>query len=263
MDLGLKGRVALVAGASKGLGRAVAAVLAQEGASVAINARSPEALTATAKILSEESGQTVIPLPGDLSDPTAAQGLVDRTVAELGGLDILITNAGGPPPGGFDDFKAEAYEKALQLNLMSAVRLTLAAVPEMRKKGWGRVVAITSISVKQPVPGLLLSNMARPGVVGFIKSISQELAPQGILCNVAAPGYIATERVETLLADKAEKSGATIDEVRSGITGNIPMGRIGEPTEFANAVVFLASEAASYVSGHTFQIDGGYIQGLL
>lgn len=204
-----------------------------------------------------------MPFAADLTEPGAAEALIARTVESFGRLDILITNAGGPPPGGVDDFVAQAYEDALQLNLMSAVRLTLAAIPEMRKLGWGRVVAITSISVKQPVPGLLLSNMARPGVVGFIKSISQELAPEGILCNVAAPGYIATERVESLIQSQAERRGVSAPEVEEGITRNIPMGRIGQPHEFARAVAFLASDAASYVSGHTFQVDGGYVQGLL
>ena len=263
MDLGLGGRVALVTGASKGLGRAVAEVFAEEGASVAVNARNVEALATTAQEIQESSGQKVVAIPGDLTEPGSCERVIEETVSEFGRLDVLFTNAGGPPPGGVDDFDAEAYEAALQLNLMSAVRLTLGAIPHMREQGWGRIVAITSVSVKQPVPGLLLSNMARPGVVGFIKSISQELAKENILCNVAAPGYIETERVENLLAAKAEASGSDVAAVRAGITSAIPMGRIGRPREFANGVAFLASEAASYVSGHTFQIDGGYIQGLL
>ena len=263
MDLGLEGRAALVTGASKGLGRAVAIELAREGAEVAINSRSAEALDAAADAIKAETGKDVLPLPGNVSQPEVCEQIVARAVERFGRLDILVANAGGPPPGGVDDFGPEAYREALELNLMSTVQLTLAALPEMRKNGWGRIVAITSVAVKQPVPGLLLSNMARPGVVGFIKTISRELAAENILCNVAAPGYIATDRVHSLLSSRAESSGKTVDEVEQGITQNIPMGRIGDPAEFAKAVTFLASEAASYITGHTMQIDGGLVQGLL
>ncbi|NNM32560.1 MAG: SDR family oxidoreductase [Gemmatimonadetes bacterium] len=263
MDLGLNGRVALVTGASKGLGRAVATELAREGADVAINSRSAEALAEAAAAIEAETGKAVLVVPGDVSQAQVCTDIVARTVDHFGRLDILVPNAGGPPPGGVDDFGPQAYREALELNLMSTVQLTLAALPEMRKNGWGRVVAITSVAVKQPVAGLLLSNMARPGVVGFIKTISRELAPENILCNVAAPGYIATDRVTSLLSSRAESSGDTVEEVERGITQNIPMGRIGDPSEFAKAVTFLASDAASYVTGHTMQIDGGLVQGLL
>ena len=188
---------------------------------------------------------------------------MDRAVGELGRLDILVANAGGPPPGGVDDFDAAAYRSALEVNLMSTIQLTLAALPAMRRQGWGRVIAITSVSVKQPVKGLILSNTARPGVVGFIKTISQDLADEGILCNVVAPGFIRTARVEALLASQAEARGISREAVLKGITADIPAGRIGEPAEFANAVAFLASEAASYITGHTIQVDGGLVQGLL
>ncbi|MGI9625842.1 MAG: SDR family oxidoreductase [Longimicrobiales bacterium] len=250
-------------GASKGLGRAVATELAREGANVAINSRNAEALTVVADAIAKETGREVIVCEGDVSDPEVCTAVVAKTAKAFGRLDVLIANAGGPPPGGVDDFGPEAYREALELNLMSTVQLTLAALPEMRKGGWGRVVAITSVSVKQPVAGLLLSNMARPGVVGFIKTISRELAPEGILCNVAAPGYIATDRVQSLLESRAEAADSTVDDVRKGITANIPMGRIGQPEEFAKAVTFLASDAASYVTGHTMQIDGGLVQSLL
>jgi len=189
--------------------------------------------------------------------------LVERAASEFGRLDILVANAGGPPPGGVDDFTPEAYRKAVDLNLMSTVQLTLAALPEMRRNGWGRIVAITSVAVKQPVRNLLLSNTARPGVVGFIKTISRDLAAEGILCNVAAPGFIHTARVESLLATQAEVHGTTREAALEAIAADIPAGRIGKPEEFANGVVFLASEAASYITGHTMQIDGGLVQGLL
>lgn len=263
MDLGLQNRVALVAGASKGLGRAVAERLAMEGADVLINSRSTGPLDATAREIARTTGRTVVAAAGDVSDPELCQGLVDRAVGELGRLDILVANAGGPPPGGVDDFDAAAYRSALEVNLMSTIQLTLAALPAMRRQGWGRVIAITSVSVKQPVKGLILSNTARPGVVGFIKTISQDLADEGILCNVVAPGFIRTARVEALLASQAEARGISREAVLKGITADIPAGRIGEPAEFANAVAFLASEAASYITGHTIQVDGGLVQGLL
>ena len=263
MDLGLKDRAALVTGASKGLGRAVAERLAREGANVVINSRSPEALEATAAEIARDSGRSVVPVAGDVADEAFCARLVERAASEFGRLDILVANAGGPPPGGVDDFTPEAYRKAVDLNLLSTVQLTLAALPEMRRNRWGRIVAITSVAVKQPVRNLLLSNTARPGVVGFIKTISRDMAAEGILCNVAAPGFIHTARVESLLATQAEARGTTREAALEAIAADIPAGRIGKPEEFANGVVFLASEAASYITGHTMQIDGGLVQGLL
>ena len=263
MDLGLKDRAALVTGASKGLGRAVAERLAMEGADVVVNSRSAGALEATAAEIARASGRTVLSVAGDVADEAFCAHLVERAASGLGRLDILVANAGGPPPGGVDDFTPEAYRKAVDLNLLSTVQLTLAALPEMRRNGWGRIVAITSVAVKQPVQNLLLSNTARPGVVGFIKTISRDLAAEGILCNVAAPGFIHTARVESLLATQAEARGTSREAVLEAIAADIPAGRIGRPEEFANGVVFLASEAASYITGHTMQIDGGLVQGLL
>ncbi len=263
MDLGLKDRAALVTGASRGLGRAVAERLAREGADVVINSRSPDALAAAAREIAGETGRRIVAMAGDVADEAFCSALAQRSVAEFGRLDVLIANAGGPPPGGVDDFDPEAYRAALDLNLMSTVQLTLAALPHMRANGWGRIVAITSVAVKQPVRGLILSNTARPGVVGFIKTISRDLAAEGILCNVAAPGFIHTARVESLVAAQAEARGATREAVLEGIAADIPAGRLGRPEEFADAVVFLASEPASYVTGHTLQIDGGLVQGLL
>lgn len=263
MDLGLHNRAALVAGASRGLGRAVAERLAREGADIVINSRSAGPLGAAADEIARKAGRRVVAAAGDVSDPEVCAALVERALGEFGRLDILVANAGGPPPGGVDDFGAAAYRDALDVNLMSTVQLTLAALPAMRKNGWGRIIAVTSVSVKQPIKGLLLSNTARPGVVGFIKTISQELAAEGILCNVAAPGFIRTARVESLLASHAEAHGTTREDVLEGITSDIPAGRIGNPSEFANVVAFLASEAASYVTGHTMQVDGGLVQGLL
>jgi len=237
--------------------------MARRGADIAVHYRShgDEAEEVAAEVRS--LGRRAIVLQADVSDRQQDRELVSATVEQLGRLDILVANAGGPPPGGVDDFAPAAYRRALDLNLMSTVQLTLAALPAMRRNGWGRIVAITSVAVKQPVKGLLLSNTARPGVVGFIKTISRDLAAEGILCNVAAPGFIHTARVESLFEAQAEVRGTTRDVVLKGITADIPAGRIGSPAEFANAVVFLASEAASYITGHTLQIDGGMVQGLL
>ena len=263
MDLGLKDRVALVAGASTGLGRAVAERLAAEGADVVVNSRSADTLAETARAIARQTGRTIVPAAGDVSGPEECEALVARAVAEFGRLDILVANAGGPPPGGVDDFEPAAYRDALQVNLMSTVQLTLAALPAMRRNRWGRIVAITSVSVKQPIDGLLLSNVARPGVVGFIKTISRDLAAEGILCNVVAPGYIHTARVDSLVAEQAKARGTSPEVVLEGMTANIPAGRIGRPSEFANAVAFLVSDAASYITGHTLQVDGGLVKGLL
>lgn len=252
-----------MAGASRGLGRAVAERLALEGADVVINSRSAGPLGVAADEIAQNAGCRVVAAAGDVSNPEVCAALVERALGEFGRLDILVANAGGPPPGGVDDFGAAAYRDALEVNLMSTVQLTLAALPAMRKNGWGRIIAVTSVSVKQPIKGLLLSNTARPGVVGFIKTISQDLAAEGILCNVVAPGFIRTARVESLLASQAEARGTTREDILEGITANIPAGRIGKPSEFANVVAFLASEAASYVTGHTMQVDGGLVQGLL
>lgn len=263
MNLGLEDRVALVTGASTGLGRAIAERLATEGAHVVVNARSTDTLASAASRIARATNRSIVPVSGDVSSPPFCKAIVERALSEFGRLDILVANAGGPPPGGVDDFEPAAYRDALEVNLMSTVQLTLAALPAMRENRWGRIIALTSVSVKQPIKGLLLSNTARPGVVGFIKTISQDLAAEGILCNVVAPGYIHTARVESLLAAQADARGTTREAVLEGITAQIPAGRIGRPSEFANAVAFLASDAASYITGHTLQVDGGLVQGLL
>ncbi len=264
MDLGLEGRVALVTGASRGLGRACARGLAEEGAALVVNARGAERLERTARELGRETGVEVLPVAADVTDPDAPDRLVEAAVERFGRLDVLVANAGGPPAGGFDDIDEVAtYRDALELSLLGTIRLIRAAVPAMRARGWGRIVALTSVSVKEPIDGLLLSNTARPGVVGFVKTLSRELAPEGVNLNVVAPGYMATERVEELARETAERRGVEPSEVRAGWTADIPAGRIGEPRELGDAVAFLCSERASFVTGQTLAVDGGYVRGLL
>ncbi|MFN2570712.1 MAG: SDR family NAD(P)-dependent oxidoreductase [Gemmatimonadales bacterium] len=236
MKLGLEGRVALVCGGTRGIGHAVATALKEEGARVAVNARSNA------------------PFPADVSNPTQATALVQRVAAELGRLDILFCNAGGPPAAPFMDQPAEAWQRAIELNLLSTVHLARAAVPIMRKAGWGRVICLVSVAAKQPLPGLILSTTARAGVLGFAKALSDEVAKDGITVNSVNPGFIATERIEELTRARPEMIKQRMAET--------PMGRIGTPEELAAAVVFLASERASYITGAVLQVDGGFTRSI-
>ena len=263
MDLGLRGRVAVVAGASTGLGRAIARALATEGARVAIAARNQERLEATARDLASITGGEVMAVPTDVTDPEQVQALVDRTVERWGGLHVMVANAGGPPSTHFDDTPASLLEEALRLNLLSTVHLAHAAVPHMKAAGWGRFIALTSVSVKQPMRGLILSNTARAGVVGWVKTMANELGVHGITCNVVAPGYFQTGRVEELNRTRAEREGRPTAELMAETESRIPMRRMGNPAEMGDVVAFLASERASYITGATLQVDGGFVQGLL
>lgn len=238
MDLGLTGRVALVCGSTRGLGRAVAKALAAEGARVAIN------------------GRTNAPFPADVSVPEQATALVHRVAEEFGGgrLDILFCNAGGPPAGRFEDQPADAWQRAIELNLLSTVHLARAAIPIMRKAKWGRVICLASVAAKQPLPGLILSTTARAGVLGFAKALADEVAPDGITVNSVCPGFIATERIDELTKSRP-------DMMKQMIAG-IPMGRIGKPEELAAAATFLASETASYITGAVIQVDGGFTRSI-
>jgi 3-oxoacyl-[acyl-carrier protein] reductase len=262
MDLGLYDSVALVTAASKGLGRAVALQLAQEGAHVAICARGEAHLAATAAEIRAETGRQALPLPADVSDPAAAERLVEATVRQFGRLDVLVINAGGPPPGQFLDLAPEDWEAAAQLTLMSAVQLCYAAVPVMKARGAGSILAMTSITVKQPQPNLVLSNSLRLGVVGLAKTLADELAPFGIRVNAICPGWTRTARVDQLLRDRAERNGTTPDEEAARIAAAIPLGRMGTPEEFAAAAAFLVSPAASYVTGVSLLVDGGMYRGV-
>ena len=263
MELGLKGKRALVTAASKGIGRACALELAREGADVLICARGEAALEAAADEIAGTTGAKVAAVTADLSFGAEIEKLVERTRTELGGLDVLVTNAGGPPSGAFMDFDDEAWMKAVALNLMSVVRLNRAAVTMMREAGGGSIVNLTSISVKEPIKGLVLSNSIRAGVVGLSKTLANELGPEGIRVNVVCPGYTATDRMTELMTARAEREDRSYDEIAAGFYDSVPLGRFGEPADIARMVAYLASDAAGYVTGVTVQVDGGAVRGLL
>ncbi|HYJ79504.1 MAG TPA: SDR family oxidoreductase [Longimicrobiaceae bacterium] len=263
MDLGIKDRVAIVTGGSMGLGKAIARELARERARVVIAARSENRLRAAAEEIRRETGGHVLAVRADMTRPEDIEALVAQTVDRWGTVEIAVANAGGPPGTRFETTSAEEFEKALTLNLMSTIRLAQEVIPHMKARKWGRFIALTSVSVKQPIPGLILSNTARAGVVGFVKTIATELAPFGVLCNVVAPGYMRTGRVEELASERAENEGREMAEVMEEIGSRIPLGRMGEPEEFAALVAFLASTRASYITGTTIQADGGFVQGIV
>jgi len=262
MDLGLKAKVALVAAASKGLGKAAAIELAREGAAVAICARAEATLRATADEIEGATGSQVLAIVADVSDPNDVERVVQTTVNHFGRLDVLVTNAGGPPSGYFMDLGDDAWHTAVELTLMSTVRLCRAAIPHMQKNAWGRIINVTSVSVKQPIDNLLLSNALRAGVVGLAKTLSNQFARQGITVNCVCPGWTLTDRVAELNAARARELGIAAEKVEQQVTANIPMGRMGRPEELAALIAFLASERAGYITGTAIQVDGGYVKGL-
>jgi 3-oxoacyl-[acyl-carrier protein] reductase len=259
MDLGLSGCVAIVGGSSSGMGRAVAISLAREGCNVALFARRQELLDeAVAEIEALGSGARGLAVAGDSAEPDDLARLVDRTLETFGQLDIVVNNTGGPPAGGFEDFDDEGWRQAWELTLMSTLRLTRLALPALRNSGRGRVVNITSSAVKEPSEGLLLSNAYRPGVIGWAKTLSQDEGPNGITVNSIAPGFIDTERMKRLYAMGDDPAAA-----RSADEAAIPLRRFGDPAEIGDAVTFLCSQRAGYISGTTLLIDGGLAKGLL
>ena len=263
MDLGIRGRVAVVCGSSQGLGRAVAETLAEEGARVVLNSRSPEKLQATRKAIVDATGAEVTAIPANLSDPEAVVELIEGAEKAFGQVDILVTNTGGPPSGPFESHSAEVWREAIERNFESVVNLVRQALPGMKERRWGRILNVTSISVKQPVAGLILSNAIRAGVTGFARTVANEAAPFGVTVNNILPGYTRTERLVDLAEAISAREGGTVEEAYEGWEAEIPMGRVGETHEFAALAAFLCSERASYITGQSVAVDGGWIKGLI
>jgi 3-oxoacyl-[acyl-carrier protein] reductase len=262
MDLGLKGKVALVAGASQGMGRATALGFAREGAKVSICARGEGPLNGAAEMIRRETGGEVLATVADMTKAEDIRRFVAGTVEKFGRLDVAVANAGGPPPGEFMKFTDEDWEKAFHLSFMSALRLTREAVPHMRKVGGGRVINISSYSVKEPISGLVLSNAIRSAVVGLAKNLSRELAKDKILINTVCPGRIDTDRARKLNQARAERLKRSVEEINREMAAEVPLGRYGPAQEIADLIVFLGSERASYITGTTIAIDGGLVRGI-
>ena len=262
MDLGLRGKVALVVAASRGLGKAAAMELSREGAHVAIVARTEAELQAAAEEIRRVAGNRVLALPADVSVAAEIEALGRAVEAEYGRVDILVNNAGGPRPGTFADMADEDWLSAVNLNLLSAIRLSRWVLPGMRQRRWGRIINMTSFSVKQPVPNLILSNVARVGVVSMAKTLSRQVAGEGITVNNVCPGYVMTDRLRNLAASNARTENKTPEEIIAGWESSIPAGRLGRPEELAALIAFLASERAAYITGTTIQVDGGLLQSL-
>lgn len=259
MDLGLTGKIAVVGGASQGIGYAIARLLAREGATVAMVARRQERLDAAARAIAEETGARTLAIQGDIRKAADCERIIDTAATELGGIDVLVNNDGAPPLGELATFDDAAWDKAVQQNLMSVVRLTRGAVPLMRARGGGRIVNITALSVLQPRARFGLSIATWAGVVGYAKTLSLEVAADGITVNTLCPGRIATGRIATVFGT----DGAIDDAQLAAMAKEIPMGRLGTPDEIAGLVAFLASPFAAYITGATIQVDGGRLASLL
>jgi 3-oxoacyl-[acyl-carrier protein] reductase len=259
MDLGLSGRVALVTGASSGLGLAIARELCQEGVSVAMVARREDLLRKEAADCSAATKRRALPVPGDVAKAGEAERIVKAATDVLGPIDILVANAGGPPSTTFDSTSDEQYLAAIDLNLMASIRLAHACVPAMRERKWGRVIFLSSMAAKMPIAGLLLSNTARAGLLGFAKTLAGEVARDGVTVNTVLPGHFDTQRAIDLAKMRADREKRPVDEILEARTTAIPLGRAGDPREFAAVVTFLAGSRASFVTGTAIQVDGGQI----
>jgi 3-oxoacyl-[acyl-carrier protein] reductase len=256
MDMSLQGRVALVTGASKGIGKGIASALALEGCRVCMVARDAQVLDAAAAALRASGNPEILALPGDVSDPNLAARVSEQLAARWGGVDILINNAAGPPPGSFLEHDEPAWRDALDRNFLSVVRLVRAVAPGMKQRSWGRIISITSTIAKEPTPQMVLSASARAAVSAFTKAIAVELAPFNVTANVVCPGGVQTERLESLLRLSAEREGKSLEEVRKRSVASIPMQRFASTEEIASLVVFLASQRAAYLTGLSLMADG-------
>ncbi len=265
MDLGLRGRVAIVCAASRGLGRAIASALAREGSHVVLCARDAAELDAAAReirVSVADPRVRILPLPADLTDAGQIRSLVAAANQELGRIDILVTNAGGPPVAPFPDLDDSAWDRGIELTLMSVVRCVREVLPIMRKQQWGRIVNVASVSARQPLTDLVLSSTLRPGILGLAKVLANRYSGEGVLVNTVTPGYILTSRQEEACRERAEERGIPYEQYLQELVREIPAGRLGTPDELADVVVFLCSERAGYVSGATVSVDGGMAKGL-
>jgi 3-oxoacyl-[acyl-carrier protein] reductase len=262
MDLGLKGRGVIVAASSQGMGLATAETFAREGAQVAMCARTEKTLREAADKIRTETGAEVYAEPLDVTDGPAVSRFVEQVAKRFGRIDVCVANAGGPPAKNFLSITTDEWRKAEDLNFMSVVHLAKAVIPHMQRHRWGRIITITSISVKQPIAELIMSNSVRAAVVGLVKSLSNEFGKDGILVNNVAPGYTATERLQELAGVRALTAGTTPQAICENWSAEIPVKRLGDPKEIADVIVWLASERASYITGQTILVDGGIYRGL-
>lgn len=262
MDLHLKGHTAIIQGASKGIGRGIAEALAAEGCNVMITARTAETLATAGREIAARHGVRVETMALDSADLGAMPGLVNKTTAAFGRLDIVVANSGGPPPGGFRDLTMEQWRGASDLVLLSPVALLHAALPHLEKSPAPRFMVVTSSSTREPVVGLTLSNALRPGIVGLIKTLALELGAQGICCHSLAPGRIDTDRLAAVIQRQATIGNKSTDDVRAAMLGSIPLGRLGTTADFGNVAAFLASPRAGYLTGLNLLIDGGLIKSM-
>jgi 3-oxoacyl-[acyl-carrier protein] reductase len=262
MDTGLKNRVAIVAASSQGIGRATAEAFAAEGCRLAICARNAQSLQTVAERLQKQHGVEVFTQALDVTDAEEVHRFVAAVVSKFGGVDICVTNAGGPPAKGFLAATLDEWQRAVELNFLSVVYFAREVIPHMQHQHWGRIITITSITTKQPVADLVLSNAVRAAVVGLVKSLANEFGKDGILVNNVGPGYTATDRLKELAKARSAASGKSEKEISEGWSADAPLKRLGEPREVADAIVWLASERASYVTGQTVLVDGGLYKGL-